>query len=247
MDTTNKEKLEQIQKLFTWKSPLELKDSEGIVLSTVYQRLVGDADLNKARTVALRYSREMRSKLRDTNSDEYFAYVDIFNDYNKNELVTLILFDELADLRSQAEKDFYFPEPNQPDAEAKTEELEEYQEQVDTYEDRRLKALDDKIKELLDQRKVQLDSADEEDLREIAVESRINSVCEQELRLKFLAMCVYLGTYLDEKYTYRLFKDFIEFLNCPDTLKTQLVDGYSNLEVSSINLKGLQKIPTSEA
>lgn len=246
MDTKNKEKLEHIQKLFTWKAPLELKNSDGEVIQTVYQRLIGDSDLYRARTIALRFSREMRRALRNTESDEYFAYIDIFNDYTKEEVVTLTLFDELTEIRANVEKDFYFPEPEALESDATTEEQEEHQEQQDTYEDRRAEALDAKIKEALETRQQQLDSLNEGDLRELFIDNKINALCEQELRLKFLSMCVYLGTYLDEKYTYHLFNSFEEFLNSPDTLKAQLVDGYNNLEVSSISLKGFPKVQTSD-
>jgi len=246
MDTKNKERLELIEKLFIWKAPLELKGEDDIVVDTVYQRLVGDSDLNKSRVTALRYSRELRNKLKDITSDEYFAYIDILNDYNKEEITTLILFDELINIRTEAEKDFYFPEPEIPAEGSTTEQEEEYQELQDTYEERRIQALDDRVKELLETRKKNLDSETEDYLRERVTDSRIDSICESELRLKFLHMCVYLGTFLDSEYKYRLFKDFQEFLDCPESLKTQLVEGYGKLEVSSINLKGFPPAVTSE-
>lgn len=246
MDNKNKERLELIEKLFTWKAPLELKDGEDAVVNTVYQKLIGDSDLNKARVTSLRYSRELRGKLKDPTSDEYFAYVDILNDYNKEEIITLILFDELIDMRTEAEKDFYFPEPETPGEDATTEDEEEYQRLQDTYEDRRIKALDDRVKEILEARKNNLDSETEDYLKERAINSRVDSICENELRSRFLNMCTYLGTFLDSEYKYRLFKDFDEFLNSPEALKSQLVSGYNRLEVSSINLKGFQKIHTSD-
>ena len=72
--------------------------------------------------------------------------------------------------------------------------------------------------------------------------SKINNLCENELRIRFMEMVTYLGTYKDKKFKKRLFNSFQEFLDSPDILKNQLINGYNSLELSSVNLKGLQEI-----
>ncbi len=246
MDKKNKERLERFQQLFQWRAPVEIIAPGGDVVDTLYQRLVGDADLNKARTTALRFSREMRVKLRDKDSDEYLAYVDTFADYTKDEIITLLLFNELQEIRENIEKDFIFPEPKEPDSETTTEELEEYQEQDDTYEERRNQALIDKVEAALMERKDQLFEEEIEKLRQALILSQVNNLCETELRNKFIQMCVYLGTFIDEEYKQHAFGTFDEFLDSPDILKEQLITAYNKLEVASVNLKGLPKVTPSE-
>jgi hypothetical protein len=246
MDKKTKERLERFQQLFQWRAPVEIIAPGGDVVDTLYQRLVGDADLNKARTTALRYSRELRNKLKDTNSDDYLAWVADIEDYDKNNLIVLVLYNELGQIRETVEKEFIFAEPMEPDTNATTEELEEYQELDDTYEDRRAEALGHKMEDAMQARKAELEAFSEEDLKAVLIQTRINALCETELREKFIQMCVFLGTYLDDDYRTRAYLTFQQFLDSPDNLKEQLITGYNKLEISSVNLKGLLKATPSD-
>jgi hypothetical protein len=58
---------------------------------------------------------------------------------------------------------------------------------------------------------------------------------------KFKEMSVYLGTYKDSEFKERLFKDFEEFENLPNEIKTQFLDNYSVLEISGEDLKKLRE------
>lgn len=227
-----------IDKLFNWKKELNIINNKGETVLTVYQRLVGDSDLQFARTKALGYSRRMRTKLRDESSDEYIAFVEGYSDFTKEELINTILFDQIIEIRTQVEKDFYFPETVEPDEDASTEETEKYEEEKATWEDRRNKKLNSLVEKELKKRREELERETQESLLVISKESRINALCEVELRRRFVEVCTFLGTFSDKKYKKLLFSSFEEFLESPEILKTQLLEGYTSLEISSVNLKG---------
>ena len=234
-------KVELIEKLFSWHKETPILDAKGVEIGKVYQRLCGDADIQKSRVTALRYSREMRIKLKDINSDEYLAYVDAYDDLSKEDLINLILFDELIEIRNKVEKDFYFPDPQEP-KDDDTEEWENYQVLVDSWEDRRTEKLNSLVTEAIEDRKFELNNKSLEEIQKQVRLSKINNLCENELRIRFMEMVTYLGTYKDKKFKKRLFNSFQEFLDSPDILKNQLINGYNSLELSSVNLKGLQEI-----
>src|SRR5574338_1291244 len=80
-----------LQKLFGWGRVFEVinpqtEEAEAIV----YMKLLGDADLGRARVYALRKSAELRRKLKDTNSDEYLAWVRDINEVSEEDLFNLI-------------------------------------------------------------------------------------------------------------------------------------------------------------
>lgn len=235
-------KTELIEKLFSWNKETPILDTKGVEIGKVYQRLCGDADIQKSRVTALRYSREMRIKLKDIKSDEYLAYVDAYDDLSKEDLINLILFDELIDIRDKVEKKFYFPDPKEPDEESDTEAWENYQSLVDSWEERRNSRLNELVSIEIEDRKSELNNLSLENIQNQVKISKINNLCKNELQIRFMEMVTYLGTYRDKKFKNRLFKSFQEFLDAPDVLKNQLIEGYNSLELSSVNLKGLQEI-----
>lgn len=240
------EKVELIEKLFSWSKETPILDTTGKQIGKVYQRLCGDADIQKARITALRYSRELRIKLKDRNSDEYLAYVDGYTDLNKSQLIDLILFNELSTIREKVEKELSFPFPKEPDMESNTEAWEEYQELQDTYESRRLEKLNSVLTQAIQERREELNSESDEFIQEAVITSKISGLCENELRVRFSEMVTYLGTFRDKKMKKKVFSSFQDFLDAPDILKNQLMEGYNSLEISSINLKEFQEIPPSD-
>jgi hypothetical protein len=235
------DRVELIENLFKWSRETPILDSKGEQIGKVYQRLCGDADIQKARITALRYSRELRIKFKDKNSDEFLAYVDGYNDLNKSQLTDLILFNELISIRDKVEKGFNFPFPKEPDIEANTEDWEEYQSLQDTYESRRLEKLNELLTKEIQNRREELESESFEFLQDAVILSKISGLCENELKVRFMEMVTYLGTFRDKKMKKRAFSSFQDFLDAPDILKNQLMEGYNSLEISSINLKEFQE------
>ena len=240
------ERPELIENLFRWNRETPIVDTKGAQIGKVYQRLCGDADIQKARITALRYSRELRIKLKNKDSDEYLAYVDGYNDLNKEQLTDLILFNEIMTIREKVEKDFNFPFPKEPDEEGTTEDWEQYQELQDTYESRRLDKLNEKLTKEIQYRREELSANSMEFLQEAVILTKISGLCENELKVRFMEMVTYLGTFRDKKMKKRAFSSFTDFLDAPDILKNQLMEGYNSLEISSINLKEFQEITPSD-
>jgi len=240
------ERPELIENLFRWNRETPIVDTKGVQIGKVYQRLCGDADIQKARITALRYSRELRIKLKNKDSDEYLAYVDGYNDLNKEQLTDLILFNEIMTIREKVEKDFNFSFPKEPDEEGTTEDWEQYQELQDTYESRRLDKLNEKLTKEIQYRREELSANSMEFLQEAVILTKISGLCENELKVRFMEMVTYLGTFRDKKMKKRAFSSFTDFLDAPDILKNQLMEGYNSLEISSINLKEFQEITPSD-
>jgi hypothetical protein len=247
MERNSMEQSDLIAKLFTWSHELHLTGLMNTEVLTVYQRLVGDLDIQKARMTALRYSRELRVQLRDENSDAYVVYLSPVHDLDRDSITTLIMIDNVLPIRSKIEKDFYYVEPKEPDSdEATTEDFEEYAKKWASWEKEREDLLNKKLVKAMDDLKAELDAKSSEELFRQAKQVRLESLCDQELKTKFIEMCTWLGTYSDKNYKQRLFPSFNEFLSQPENLKTQLLNGYAELEMSTIGLKESTKSQVSD-
>lgn len=234
-------KKELLEKLFVWKRSTDIKDANGEVLTTVYQRIVGDFDLQAARKTALRYSREARKRIQDQSTDDYQIYIAPLIELNRADRITLCLSEEINDLKNQVESRTYIPEPKEPEGNPDLVELEQYQEADDTYEDRRNAVIQSRLQDAIAERQTELEDMSDDELNQVLIEARNNAYCDAEMRVKFIEMCAYLGTYSDEKYRQRLYANFDEFLSLPESLKQQLLEGYLSLEMNSVALKESRK------
>jgi hypothetical protein len=240
------EQRELLNKLFSWSNSLDLKNASGEVVMKVYQRLIGDMDLQKARMSALRYSREFRLKLRNHDSDEYIALIQPVEDLERDALITLLLVDSVDSVRQEIDRNYYFPEPKEPEEFASTEEHEEYTEKWNSWERDREKDYSTKLVQEMDALKAKLSELSTEELLTRAKTLRVDALCEQELKLRFLEMCVLFGTYIDPQFKKHLFDTYIDLGSQPDAVKSQLIDGYATLEMSTIRLKESIKSQASE-
>lgn len=239
------DKKELIEKVFNWSHELDIVDKDGNKIETVYQRLVGDADLNKSRMMALRYSKDLRALLRDETTDEYQVYIDVMKEMEDEELVSIILFNELLEIRKRIDPKLYFPEPEEPEDDASNEKMEDLQAEYDSWEERRNAELDKLLKLEIEKRTAEIRTYSRDDLLKKAITSKIEMVCETEIRNKFSEACAYLGTYTDKNFKNRLFTDFDEFLNSQEAFKSQLIKGYNELEMSSVSLKESRRVVSS--
>lgn len=240
------DQLELINKLFAWTKTTDLKNQAGETVIQIYQRLVGDSDVQKARLFALRNSRELRLKFRDTTSDEYVALVTPVDDLDHDAILTLLLVDSVDGVKQEIDKTFYFPEPTEPDEYASNAEHEDYAHRWTAWEDERNLAYNKLLVEKMDALKVKLEELDDEELHRRAKVMRIEALCDQELKSKFVEMCVVLGTYADANYQKHLFATYHDFAIQPDTLRSQVLAGYAELEMSTIGLKESTKSQASE-
>lgn len=225
-----------IERLFAWSKEHTIITPEGKEVK-VYIRLLGDADLNKARVMALRRSSELRKALKDPDSDERVAYIPYQEELSKDILVSSIVALTMRESTQQIIRELSMKVPKEPASDATTEELEKYQKEVDEYPEKREKAIRERLDKLLAKRREEYEELEEDNLYSIYLGVLIKELCEQELLKRFKEYCVFFGTYSDRKLTKRFFNDFSSFDNIPSNIKDDLTDTYSLLEIESEELK----------
>lgn len=226
-----------ISKLFSWGSSLTLKNKHGDDVLTVYMRIIGDADVNRARVIALRKSAELREKLKTPGSDERVALLPSMKEIEKEKIIETMLFMTLKDLSSVAEKNLVLKYPQEPDSDATLEEQEEYQKQVDDWPN----TLQTKISESLEKEvaieRKRLQQLSENKLKTEYEDLWINRLCEVEMYNSFQDICVVFGSYKDADYKRKLFNSIDDFQNLPTEVKEQLLDFYATLIIDIDELK----------
>lgn len=231
-----------ISLLFRWSTKAELSDPLTGERYTVYIRLVGDADLNRAKVYGYRTASQLRKKLRDENSDERLSYIAEIQDYKDKELIiqTIILLQTpeiYNDALNLAMDDV--SEPKEPRTDAPQERWEEYQEKVDDFERTLQEKVEDAMTFLQTKESKKLSEYEMEDLHELYLNITINRLCEEAFQNAYYDMCVYLGVYNDENFTVKAFKDFDSYLNASSRLKIDLRAKYRDLEIGIDTLKKL--------
>lgn len=229
-----------ISKLFEWKKNFDLEIFGRKI--TIYLRLVGDAEINRARVYALRKSAELRKKLRDKNSDEYIAFIPDFDIITKEELLGGILTLAVKDLTNDAIKEVKIPLPVEPTSDASLEEQEKYQEEIDNYPILREELIRNYVKEKLQALEDRYKKLSKENLYDIYVKEAVNQLCEMEMISAFREMSAYFGSYKDKNYKTRLVNTFEEFQNLPSNIKTEIIQEYLSLEIDGEVLKKLPEV-----
>lgn len=232
-----------ISKIFDWGRVFEVvdptKDDESVAL--VYMKLLGDADLGRARVYALRKSSELRRKLKDENSDERIAWVRSIDEVTEDDLINLIIIFAGRDIANEARMKVRVPTPKPPKSNAKLEKQEAFQKEVDEYPEKRAKAISDAINREIENRKSALGKKSKEDLYREYVKLLIDEFCEREAIAAFEDMQVYLGCYTDDTYKERFFSDFESLNNLEPTVKSMFKDAYKSLDIELSELKKLRR------
>jgi len=225
-----------ISRLFHYSQEFKLK-LKGEKEFTVYLRVVGDAELNQARVFALRESAVLRKKLKDKESSEHLAYIPDLEPIPKEDLIKAIVLLRVPDITRQITRETRFNLPIEPLSTASLEDQEEYQEEIDNFDD----DLQTKIKEAVEKETKELEKTLKtwtiERLQSEYINYTINQLCEFTMVERFKAMVTYLSIYRDNKFKQRLFKSFDEFDNLPKEIKDQFIKFYDTLEINEDNLK----------
>ena len=224
-----------ISSLFNWKK--EFKFSYSDKKYSTFVRLVGDAELGRARVFALRKSAELRKKLRNQESDEALAYLPSRDGTTKEELTNGLLVTFTRDFTNDAFRELKFNLPTEPHSEASLEEREKYQQEIDDYPVKREESIREYVNKRIDKARKDLEVLDEDVLYKQLISGLINQFCENEMVNKFREQCAYYGLYKDKEYSVRLFPSFEEFENLPSDIKAQFIDFYFELDMDSENLK----------
>lgn len=229
-----------ITKLFNWYKTIKIKDSddeEDARSFSVTIRILGDADVNRARTYALRKSAELRKKLKDENSDEHLAFIQPKDVLDEDKLVELLLILSTKSVTEKVSKEVRLPYPKEPKSDAPTEAFEKYQEEVDNYPGKRLKLIQDKILEELENLRKSYTNMTFDEKYNLYRKLMIDELCEVELLSKFKEATIFYATFRDETFEERFFSSVEAFENLPTKIKLQFIDAYDNLDLSTAELK----------
>lgn len=236
--------MEPLDGLFKWTHKVELENSFGEPITdansnpvVVYQRIVGDAELDLARQTALRASAILRKRLRSRDSISRLIHVPDYSQMAKENIVALIILNEMSDMRSKASRELQYPFPQSPGQDASLEDQEKYQEAVDNYFDERNEKIREETNRMATERKKVLDKYSKDRLQEIYEESAIDLQCKNEVNKVMQEMMTYLGTYRSDKFKHRAFSSFNAFRNAATHIKAQLIKAYNELEMSGEKLK----------
>jgi len=233
-----------LTKIFSWGRVFEIIDPRDESREAlVYMKLLGDADLGRARVYALRKSAELRRKLKDEDSDERVAWIRSIDEVTVDDLMNLIIIFSGRELSQTAKDKVKLPVPKPPKSNAKLEKMEKFQQEVDDYPEKRKKAIAEAIENEILNLKKNLSSKSKEELYREYVRLLVDEFCEREAIVAFEDMQVYLGCYNDDTYKAdnRFFADFEEFNNLEPTVKTQFKDAYRSLDIELSELKKLRR------
>jgi len=225
-----------ISRLFMWGREFEIEGNNEEKVK-VFIRLVGDADLNRARVYALRCSSTLRGKLKDKTSDEHAAYIPEIDSVEKDVLVEALVSMTIREYAQEAVKEVDIPYPVEPASDAKLEKQEQYQAKVDAYPAKREKEIEKYITKKTDARRIELLELEREVLFGLYEGLIISELCETEMIRKFKEFCTYSGVFIDEKYTEKLFSSLEEFQNLPFEMKEKFLIAYRELEIEQDELK----------
>lgn len=236
-----------ISQLFRWSREVLLRDPAQNLDKTVYLRLIGDADLNRARSYALRKAAEIRKDLNTEGTDARIAFMNEIKDFkDKDTLIAMIVLLSLPDLNSQALEYVEVPEPAEPRSDASQEDRENFQIKVDTYPERFAKAVEDKVNKLIEERKEELNNSSKKELYETYKALLIDRICSEEMTDRFYDKCIFFATYLGPDLKKRAFTDFDDFEDIAPVIKDILKDAYRNLELGVSELKKSHEATDSE-
>lgn len=231
-----------ITQLFSWGKHFELKDAFDNVVSNVYIRLIGDADINRSKVLALRESAELRRKLRDKDSDERLAYILDKDLLDREQLLSLNIMLSNREIAQKAYREVSIPYPIEPKSDAKLEEFEKFQKEVDEYPAKKQAAISKFIENEITALLAKLKKQTDEDLYKSYEASAINELCEERMLRTFRESSTYFACYKDEAYKERYFGSLEDFRNLDTDIKNQFIEAYQSLEIPAEELKKLQVV-----
>jgi len=231
-----------ISQLFKWNKEVEIEDAMSGLKVKFYMRLLGDADLNRARAHAYRKASDLRKKLRDKDSDERVSLLAEIGDFTDSEIIVkAIELLRISDIYQRAIKNVNIAEPKEPKSD-ELENWEDYQKKVDEYSDKFKKAVDKEADKLRVADTIFLQGKSAEELYKIYENEVINKLCQDEMNTGFYNMSIFLATFKDDKFKTLAFKSFEDFDNIHPNLKVKLKEEYQKLELGIDVLKKLQEV-----
>jgi len=227
----------RLEDLFRWNRELDIKDERGDTVTKVYQRVLNDVDMEKARLSALRYSRNVRLSLRDLESGEYAALMENVASLDQDQKLSILMMNVLPDIYEKARQEVRLKMPKQPNKEANLEDVENYEAEVDEYDDKVVRAIAEKASELTNKEKEKLLALDEEAFNSKLLIAMENQICQNMMSTRFDEEMAWRGTYEDPKFKVRYFGSYEKFQDVAHQIKEQLINGYRELTINKGDLK----------
>lgn len=233
----------KLSELLRWKREVKLMGPNGEVLETVYMRIIGDYDLQEAYRLARIASAAKRERLRDTDTEDFKDQVAPFNEASEDECKQLIRVAREAGWTPQALSAVIRPDEvkiseiaTDPDAPT----LEE-QERVDKENADQEEKYQKELQDFIEQKRKELEA----DLSSLSSE-QIRVLAQAEATV-WLPLTVYMNELTDEKtwrsvytdkaMTERGFANVQEFREMMESLRSQLIQAYAELEESAGDIK----------
>jgi hypothetical protein len=230
-----------ISKIFIWGKEFAVLDKDDKVIQKLYIRLLGDADLNRARVYALRKSAELRKNLRTVDSDERIALIFDPESLEDERLVTLIVGLSIRELTQAAVRGLKLAFPKSPKSDAPLEDLETYQQEIDEYASKREAAIKKNLEKEVEKLTKILQKLSREELTKRYENTLINEACEQEVINRFREASAFYGTYRDKNFKKKYFRNIEDFQDLPTDIKNQFIAAQQSIELSGEDLKKLQR------
>lgn len=230
-----------ISKLFVWGKEFHITNGKGEIEATVYMKLLGDADVNRARVYALRKSAELRKDLSNPDSDLRWATIQQIETMTEDDIANYILVFSMREISNTALKAIDIPFPKQPKSNASLAKMEKYQQEVDEYPAKRAEEVNKFVQKEVVKLKKSLLTQDKEILYKQYVNSLINEFCEREALRAYADMELYLGCFKDSDYKERAFATFEDFDNLDPSNKEEFKKAYDSLGIGMDDLKKLRE------
>jgi hypothetical protein len=231
-----------ISQLFKWHKEVEIADSYTGQKEKVYIRLVGDADINRARTYGYREAAVLRKNLKADGSDERLAFLAEVGEFEDREvLVNAIVLLRISDIYNQSIRETTVPEPKEPKSDGTQEEFENYQLAIDNYPLVFSEAVNQTIDKVKDRHLKELRNRPDDQLYKLYEKEVINRLCQEYMQAAYYDMCVFLGTFNDLEFTQPTFSSIEEYRNVHTHMKNTLKSEYQSLELGTDILKKLHE------
>jgi hypothetical protein len=234
-----------ISQLFLWKGEVPIVDNQRKEVATVYMRVVGDKDLNKARIYSLRRSAELRAALNNKKSDEYHAFISNVKFTDRETMIAGVKLLMIGDFGSEARRNVIIKFPKEPTSDAALEEHEAYQKKVDEFPEHFGDQVNKEMERLIKVEEKRLKKLSDDKVFDEYKKLTVNYVCQEEMSRVFLDQCTFHATYMDSEYKKRYFKSFSLYEDISSEVKDQLRQAYKDLELGMTELKKLPEATLS--
>jgi len=210
---------------------------------TVWLRVIGDDDLDKAHRAARLTSSTIRKELKDTKSALYRDRVAPIKDASKEDCEAVVLQYRISNLEAEARanverEDLVTLEQVAIDADAATlEEQEKLDAEIQIQEERYEVAVKDYIETRTEIIKAELASMSLEDIRKAGMDEISGVIALSEFFNELMEQKIFRGSFTDKACKERAFDDIEEVKSSASTIRQQLFEAYIELEYSPDQVK----------